>query len=112
MATAWLVLALLNADPHLVRGRALYEALLYEDSEVELRLARDATLANPDEQREVLRLLASALAAQGRLVEAENAFADLLQRAPDTPDPADVSPKISELFFRAKARVYPRDHVQ
>lgn len=71
-------------------------------------LARPLT---PAEQLEATDLLARSLAAEGRLSEAETAYASLLVDQPHAPAPLDGSPKIQEAFRRAKQRVFARDHV-
>lgn len=67
---------------------------------------------SPEEQVEATDLLVRSLAAEGKLSEAETAYASLLVDQPHAPAPMDGSPKIQEAFRRAKERVFARGHVE
>lgn len=108
----WWIAALLAANPHLDEARRLYEQLKYPDAVARLRVARDVPTNTPDEQRQIADLLARSLIAQGRTADAEKAWAELLAAQPDAPEPVDASPKIREVFQKAKRSVYPADFVK
>jgi hypothetical protein len=112
MLAALVALVVSGANPNLEEGRALFEAMQYRPAEARLRLARSAAQSNPAERREILDLLARALAAQGRLGEAEDVYAELLAADPHAPSPDGVSPKITDAYQRAKERLYPRGFVR
>src|SRR5687768_3398026 len=92
----------LTVNPHLDAGRRLYEQLKYPEAEARLRVAAQSPTNSADERAQIADLLARALVAQGRTAEAERTWADLLAKQPDAPDPAGASPKIREVFTRAK----------
>jgi hypothetical protein len=108
----WWIALVLAANPHLDEARKLYEQLKYPDAVARLRVARSAPNNTPDENQQIADLLARALIAQGRTADAEKAWAELLVEQSDAPDPVDASPKIREVFLRAKRSVYPEDFVK
>jgi hypothetical protein len=108
----WWIAALLAANPHLDEARRLYEQLKYPDAVARLRVARDVPTNTPEEQQQIADLLARALMAQGHAADAEKAWAELLATQPDAPEPVDASPKIREVFLKAKRSVYPADFVK
>jgi hypothetical protein len=108
----WLIALVLAANPHLDEARKLYEQLKYPDAVARLRVARTAPNNSPEENQQIADLLARALIAQGKTADAEKAWAELLAEQPDAPDPSDASPKIREVFLRAKRGVYPPDFVK
>lgn len=113
MAPLACLLALsLGANPYLDEGRKLYDQVRYRDAEAKLQLAREAPGSTDAERRETFDLLAKAVAAQGRLDEAERVYAELLTWDPHAAAPEAASPKIRDLFKRAKERVYPRGFVK
>lgn len=104
--------SVLSANPYLDQGRKLYDAVQYEEAEAKLRLAKEVPTSSREERREAFDLLARSVSAQGRADEAERLYAELLTVDPNTPSPANASPKIRALFTRAKERVYPKDFVK
>ena len=109
--TAPLALAL-AVNPHLDDGRRLYEQLKYPDAEARLKVAAQVPNNTPQEQAQIFDLLARSMIAQGRSADAERVYADLLSRQSDVADPAGASPKIREVFLRAKRGVYPGEFVR
>lgn len=110
MLASLLALNLL-ANPDLDEGRQLYDQMQFKGAEARLRLAREQA-SSDEELEEVLHLLARTLAAQRRLREAEDVYAELLAKAPNAKAPADVSPTLADVFERARERLYPRDFVR
>lgn len=110
--TSALLAVAVAANPWLDQGRKAYEALRYREAEAQLRVARDVATSTPGERRQVLELLALSLIAQGRLAEAEDAFAQLLVLAPEAAAAQDWAPKVRAAFLRAKERVYPPGYVR
>jgi hypothetical protein len=110
-STSVLLLAL-AANPHLDEGRKLYEQLKYPEAEARLKIAAEAPNNTSAEQAQIADLLARAMIAQGRSAEAERVYSELLAKQSDAPDPAAASPKIREVFNRAKRSVYPEGFVR
>lgn len=109
----WTAISLVVAvNPHLDEGRRLYEQLKYPDAEARLRVAAQSPTNTPEEQAQIADLLARALIAQGRAADAERTWAELLEKQPHAPDPAGASPKIRDVFSRAKRSVYPEGFVK
>ena len=109
--TAVLPLAL-AANPHLDEGRRLYEQLKYPEAEARLKIAAQAPNNSEAEQAQISDLLARAMIAQGRANDAERTYSELLAKQSDAPDPAGASPKVREIFLRAKRSVYPDGFVR
>lgn len=101
-----------GANPYLAEGRALYSSVHYAEAETKLRLACAVPTSTPQEVREACDLLARSVAALGRPLEAEQVYAELLERDPEAPEPVEASPKVRALYQRAKARVYPPAYVR
>lgn len=109
----WPALALLLAvNPHLDEGRRLYEQLKYPEAEARLQVAAQSPGNTAEESAQIADLLARALIAQGRAGDAERVWAELLAKQPDAADPAGASPKIRDVFVKAKRSVYPDDFVK
>jgi hypothetical protein len=109
----WTAISLLLAvNPHLDEGRRLYEQLKYPEAEARLKVAAQSPNNTPEEQAQIADLLARALIAQGRAADAERTWAELLAKQPHAPDPAGASPKIRDVFARAKKSVYPEGFVK
>ncbi|MBK7861811.1 MAG: hypothetical protein IPJ65_24980 [Archangiaceae bacterium] len=112
MGWTWIILLALSANPHLDEGKRLYEQLKYPEAEARLKVAAQSPTNTPEEQAQIADLLARALIAQGRAADAERTWAELLSKQPHAPDPAGASPKIREVFTRAKKSVYPDGFVK
>ncbi len=108
---AAVLLAVSGASPELSEGRELYRAMRYRLAEEPLRAAAARPENSRAERYEAHDLLARALAAQGKLEEAEAVWGELLAKDPNAPPPDKVAPKISEAYRRAKVRLYPPEHV-
>jgi tetratricopeptide (TPR) repeat protein len=109
---ALLLSLLLSSNPHLDQGRSLFRALKYDEALKPLERATQATTSTQAERRESFDLYARALAALGRIDEAERAYAALLATDPMAPAPAGVAPKISDAWLRAKRGLYRDDWVR
>jgi hypothetical protein len=110
VATTLIALGL-SANPHLDEGRRLFDAMHFKPAEAELRRAI-ADGGDPEEAREAHDLLARALAAQGRVDDAEKIYGELLSEDPHAPAPTDAAPKVRKAFQRAKESLYPPDYVR
>src|SRR5258705_13647266 len=109
----WTALSLVLAvNPHLDEGRRLYEQLKYPEAEARLKVAELSPTNTPEERAQIADLLARSLIAQGRAADAERTWAELLAKQPHAPDPAGASPKIRDVFQRAKKSVYPEGFVR
>jgi hypothetical protein len=107
MLTGLVLMLMTGVAPPLAQGRALFQALHYEEALVQLAAAtRDPHLTGA-EAREAFDLLARTQAALGDLSAAEATFAELLTRDAAAPAPLEASPKIREAFRAARARVFP-----
>lgn len=106
------LLLALAANPHLDEGRKLYEQLHYPEAEARLKIAAQAPNNSAAEQAQIVDLLARSMIAQGRSADAERVYSELLAKQSDAPDPAGASPKIREVFSRAKRSVYPEGFVR
>src|SRR5437016_3069698 len=95
-----------GVNPYLAEARDFYAQLLYAKAEARLKLAREVPNSTPEERREVYDLLARSQVALGRTADAEASYSELLAVDPDAPPP-EASPKIRDLFRRAKERTYP-----
>jgi hypothetical protein len=102
----------LAANPHLDEARKLYEQLKYPEAVARLRVALTVPTNTAVETQQITDLLARSLIAQGHTADAEKAWAELLAVQPDAADPVDASPKIRDVFLRAKRSVYPADFVK
>src|SRR4051812_14756911 len=71
-----LVSLVAGTNPYLDSGRELYRSVRFKDAEAQLQLARRVPTSTRDERREALDLLARAIAAQGRLEDAEAVYAE------------------------------------
>jgi hypothetical protein len=108
----WWIALVLAANPHLDEARKLYEQLKYPEAVARLRVALTVPTNTALETQQITDLLARSLIAQGRTADAEKAWAELLAQQPDATDPVDASPKIRDVFLRAKRSVYPADFVK
>jgi len=99
-------------NPHLDEGRKLYEQLKYPEAEQRLKVALQSPANTPEETAQISDLLARSQIAQGRAADAERTWAVLLEKQPHAPDPAGASPKIRDVFARAKRSVYPEGFVK
>src|SRR5678816_2479598 len=109
----WTTIGLMLAvNPHLEEGRRLYEQLKYPDAQARLEIAAQSPTNTPEEQAQIADLLARSLIAQGRSADAERVWAELLAKQPHASDPAGASPKIRDVFTRAKKSVYPPGFVK
>ncbi len=111
MRALWVTAMLLGANPYLDEGQKAYDALLYEQAVARLKLAVEVPTSSIEERRRAHDLLARSLLALGRFEDAEEAYAALLAKDPDAPDPQGA-PKVRETFRRAKERLYPPDMVR
>jgi hypothetical protein len=98
---------LLGANIYLDEAKIQLEALRYDKAEARLRLAQQVPNSTQAQRREIFDLLARALAAQGRMDEAQQSYEELLTEDPDAPQPQGVSPKIRDVYRKAKERLYP-----
>lgn len=93
-------------NPYLSKARTLYAALQFTEAREQLEIARQVPSNDPTERLEVLALLAFCDVAEGRGAQAVASFEQLLALDPNwRPDP-DVSPKILEVFDRARAHLF------
>ncbi len=99
-------------NPHLDEGRRLYEQLKYPEAEQRLKVALQSPANTPEETAQISDLLARSQIAQGRAADAERTWAALLEKQPHAADPAGASPKIRDVFARAKRSVYPEGFVK
>lgn len=99
-------------NPHLDEGRRLYEQLKYPEAEQWLKVALQSPANTPEESAQIADLLARSQIAQGRAGDAERTWARLLEQQPHAPDPAGASPKIRDVFARAKRSVFPEGFVK
>ena len=112
----WLVLVAATptaalANPYLDEGRQLYGSLRFRDAIVRLEIARKVQASPLAEHLEVLELLGRALLAEGRLKEAEGAFAEMVTLDPSVALPNDSPPRLLETFRAAKRTVYPEGFI-
>ena len=110
MVAHGLLFIALASNPYLDEARALLGSMQYAPARAKLEYARKVTTSTRDEKREVFALLARAWAAEGKLDQAEAAFAELLVEDPSAPAPRDA-PRIREAFRKAKEKLYPLDFV-
>ncbi|MBL8952105.1 MAG: hypothetical protein JNK82_15080 [Myxococcaceae bacterium] len=109
----WTAMTLvLGVNPHLDEGRKLYEQLKYPEAEQRLKVALQSPANTAEEAAQISDLLARSQIAQGRAGDAERTWAQLLEKQPHAADPAGASPKIRDVFARAKRSVYPQGFVK
>lgn len=102
----------LASNAYLDEARQLYKSLQYQKAEAKLWLAREVPNSTVEEKVEANDLLARCLAAQGRMDETEQVYADLLELSPNDAGPEGAAPKLREAFFRAKEKKFPKTYVR
>lgn len=107
MWLASLVVIIASASPQLEEGRVLVQQLQFAQARVRLEAAKASTTLSIDERREVIGLLAHCFAAEGRVPDAENVYAELLATDAKAPAPVSGPPRLRDAFRRAKERLYP-----
>jgi tetratricopeptide (TPR) repeat protein len=91
------------AQDSLQSAKDLYASAAYEDA---LRVLSRLQVSDP--KPEVDQYRASCLIALGRTAEAEKAIASAVTANPSfVPDPAEVSPRLQELFTRTRKQMIP-----
>lgn len=115
---AWVFLCVLcpvlaqASNPYLEEGRALVKQLKYPEAILTLELAKRVPSGTLEEKREVLELLGRAQVAEGQKSKAEVTFTELLQLLPDAEPDKNLSPKVREVFFTAKTKLYPQPFIE
>jgi tetratricopeptide (TPR) repeat protein len=94
------------ANPHLEKGRALYESQRYERAAEELKQATQVAEMSSAERIASHDLLARSLAALQRMDEVKAVYRELLRLEPNAPTPRDAAPKIRDAFQQAKEELY------
>jgi tetratricopeptide (TPR) repeat protein len=92
-----------RAQDSLQSAKDLYASAAYEDA---LKVLSRLQVSDP--KPEVAQYRASCLIALGRTAEAEKAIASVVTANPSfVPDPAEVSPRLQELFARTRRQMVP-----